>query len=562
MKSVGKFRWVFVVGFVILVNLISIWGHFRLDLTNEHRFTISRPVRKILRDLPGPVQVQLFLNGPLPSGFKKLSASTVEMLAQFNDISRGKLSYALAAPDETFPGARTSYGDSLSSLGILPINLTVQVKTGEQSQYVYPAALVQYEGRSIPVHLYPGTKSIITPTELNSAEAMLEYRLADAINRVVHNKVPLLAYSVGNGEPTGANTYDLVENVMRKDYQLFTIDIKKEPIIPDTFQALLIVKPSVTFDDDEKLKIDQYIMHGGKVIWLIDRLEAEMDSLQIRNQVIAYDRNLQLEDLLFRYGVRINPDLVMDLQSDFLPFDVSGNKQFEFLHWNYFPLFESDQSNVINKNLGLVEGKFVNSLDTVAAPGIRKTILLRSSPNARTIHTPALISPSENRNAPEDAAFKTAHIPVGVLLEGKFTSLYKNRVSRSRMDTLAAYNMPFLSEALEAGKMIVVGDGDIVLNSTSQNQPLPMGVNPFTLETQYQYQFSNRQFIQNCIEYLVGNNELNAARSKDYTLRLLDPEKSKSQKIMWQLIDLVGPVLLVFIFGLFYQYWRKRKYSS
>ncbi len=561
MNDLKTYRFWLVIIAIIVVNAIAVYVHYRIDLTDENRFTISAPVRKLLTDLPQPVEIDVFLHGTLLSGFKKLSVTTLELLQEFNDIARGKIQYRIISPEEIMPGTKGTYGDSLASLGLLPINLTVQIKAGEQSQYVYPAAMVHYEGRSVPVNLYPGTKAIITPPELNNAEALLEYKFADAIQKAVDNKIPLLAYSVGNGEPAGANTYDLVENVMKKNYQVFTIDIKTEPVIPDTFQALLIVKPSIAFDDLEKLKIDQYIMNGGKVIWMLDRLEAEMDSLQIKSQVVAYDRNLQLEDLLFKYGVRINADLVMDLQSDFLPFDVSGNQQYEFLHWNYFPLFESPQNHPINKNLGLVAGKFVNSIDTVAAPAIAKHILLQSSSNARTLQTPALISPSENRNVPVDAAFTTANIPIAVLLEGKFTSFYKNRISRSMMDSLAAYGLPFLSESITPGKMIVVSDGDIVLNGVVQNQPLPMGVNPFTLETQYQYQFANRQFIENCLEYLVSNENLSAARSKDYTLRLLDPEKSRSQQTMWQMINLLVPVILLAIFGILYQVWRKRKYK-
>ena len=219
------------------------------------------------------------------------------------------------------------------------------------------------------------------------------------------------------------NIYDLVENVLKKNYSLFTINIAKEPVIPDTFSLLMIVKPTIAFTEAEKLKIDQYVMRGGKVIWFIDRLEAEMDSLQVKNQVVAYDRNLNLEDLLFKYGVRINPDLIMDLQCDFLPFSVNGKDQFEFLHWNYFPLFESKQNSVINKNVGLVAGRFVNSIDTVSAPGIKKTILLSSSANSRTIETPALISGEENRNAPEDDAFKRKIFRRRYCLEGKFIFL-------------------------------------------------------------------------------------------------------------------------------------------
>ena len=426
---------------------------------------------------------------------------------------------------------------------------------------MYPAALVHYKDKMLPVNLYSGTQTIITPPELNSSEALLEYKFADAIYKLIENKKPMIAYSVGNGEPTGINTYDLVENVLKKNYSLFTINIAKEPVIPDTFKLLMIVKPTVSFTEEEKLKIDQYVMHGGKVIWFIDRLEAEMDSLQIKNQVVAYDRNLNLEDILFKYGVRINPDLIMDLQCDFLPFSVNGKDQFDFLHWNYFPLFESKQNSLINKNVGLVAGRFVNSIDTVSAPGITKTILLSSSENSRTIETPALISGEENRNAPEDEAYKKKDIPAGVLLEGKFTSLYKNRISQQAMDSLEQYGTPFLTQCINDNKMIVVADGDIVLNGVKQSNPLPMGVNSYTVGTQYEYQFANKDFVENCLEYLINNAGLSEARAKDYTLRLLDSKKVDEQKTKWQLINLVLPVLLIIIFGIIYQWWRRKKYS-
>ena len=321
----------------------------------------------------------------------------------------------------------------------------------------------------------------------------------------------------------------------------------------------MIVKPTIAFTETEKIKIDQYVMRGGKVMWCIDRLEAEMDSLQLKNQVIAYDRNLNLEDLLFKYGVRINPDLLMDLQCDFLPFDVNGNKQFEFLHWNYFPLFESKSNHVINKNVGLVAGRFVNSMDTVKANNISKTILLSSSPNSKIISAPALISGEENRNAPEDEQFKRKDIAAAVLLEGKFTSLYANRISAAAMDSMEKYGTTFQTSCINPNKMIVISDGDIVLNGVSQNNPLPMGVNPFTVGSQYQYQFANKDFIQNCLSYLINNSGLTEAKAKDYTLRLLDPKKINEQRTTWQLVNILLPVLLIFLFGVAYQFWRKRK---
>lgn len=553
--------WLIIIVIVAAVNFVASVFHKRIDLTDEKRFTISAPVKKILKNLDDVVEVNIFLKGELPAGFKKLSASAQDLLQEFKEYSNGKVHYKLISPDEKMPGTERTYGDTLASLGLIPINLKVQLKAGEQSQYIYPAAIVYYKNKLQPVNLYPGTKAVITPPELNSAEALLEFNFADAIHKIIENKKPMIAYSVGNGEPTGPNTYDLVENVLRKNYSLFTMDLEKEPVIPDTFKLLMIVKPTLGFSDAEKLKIDQFVMHGGKLLCFVDRLEAEMDSLQIKNQVVAYERNLHLEDLFFRYGVRINPDLLMDLQCDFLPFNVNGKDQFEFLHWNYFPLFESRQNSVINKNLGLVAGRFVNSMDTVSAPGIKKTILLSSSVNSRTIETPALISGDENRNSPIDAAYNKKNIAAAVLLEGKFTSLFKNRIGQASMDSLARFGSPFVTENINSNKMIIVSDGDIVLNGMFKGEPLPMGVNSYTVGSQYEYQFANKQFVENCLDYLINDAGLSEAKAKDYTLRLLDPKKTADQRDFWQILNLALPVLLIFIFGFCYQWWRKKRYA-
>ena len=212
--------------------------------------------------------------------------------------------------------------------------------------------------------------------------------------------------------------------------------------------------------------------------------------------------------------------------------------------------------------MGLVAGRFVNSMDTVSAPGIKKTVLLSSSSNSRTIETPALISGRENRNAPEDAAFNKKDIIAGVLLEGKFTSLYKNRVGRATMDSLDNYGTPFLSEDIKDNKMIIISDGDIVLNGGYKGAPIPMGVNTYTVGTQYEYQFANKQFVENCIEYLINNAGLSEAKAKDYKLRLLDSKKTNDQRAFWEILNLALPVLLLVIFGLIYQWWRKRKYTK
>ncbi len=560
-ERTGKWWWIPVIIILLLVNFLSSRFHKRIDLTNEKRFTISSPVKKLLSKLDEDVQVDIFLKGEFPAGFKRLATSTVDVLQEFKEYSGNNIQFRFISPDEQIEGTGRTYADTLIALGVQPINLKVQLKAGEQSQFIFPAALVHYKQKVQPVSLYPGTKMLITPEELNSAEAVMEYKFANAIEQLTQVNKPMIAYSYGNGEPTGENTYDLVENVLRKNYNLFTIDISKEPVIPDTFKLLMIVKPTTAFTEDEKIKIDQFVMHGGKVVWFLDRLNAEMDSLQLKNQVIAYDRNLNLEDLLFRYGVRINPDLLMDLQCDFLPFSVSTNKQFEFLHWNYFPLFESKSNHIINKNVGLVAGRFVNSIDTVKSENVSKTILLSSSANSRTIATPALISGEENRNEPQNERFKKKDVITGVLLEGKFKSLYANRLPLNIMDSLERYGTPFQTSSITDNKMIVIADGDIVLNGTSKGVPLPMGVNAYTMETQYQYQFANRDFLENCLDYLINNSGLTEAKSKDYTLRLLNSKKVEDERVKWQIINILLPIVVVFIFGFIYQYWRRRKYS-
>ena len=548
---------------LVAVNWAAARWHARMDLTNEKRFTLSKATKELLNNLEEPVTIEVFLKGNFPSGFRKLSGAVNDVLQEFREVAGNKLELSFISPEEPFPGSDITYGDSLTSLQMFPINLTSQLKEGQQQQLVYPWAFVHYKESSMPVALYNGKSSMISHDELNSAEAMLEYHFADAIARLSVDKRPVVGYATGNGQPMGANVYDLVENVLKTDYNLVTFNLREQPVIPAEISALLVVKPTIPFTPEQKLKLDQYVMNGGKLLMFIDRLEAEMDSLQIKNEVIAYDRGLELNDLVFKYGARINADLLMDLQCDYLPFDVSGNQQFELLPWNYFPVLESPGNHPVNKNMGLVSGRFINSMDTVEADGIRKTILLSSSVNSRTIATPALISGKENVNAPEDERFKKANIPVAVLLEGRFTSLYANRLSSAMRDTLQQYNATFLPRAIHDNKMILVSDGDMVLNDVVRgDQPIPMGMNPYTYESQRAYPFANRDFVRNALEYLLDVYQLSEAKGKDYQLRLLDAKKVADEKTKWQLFNIVLPVCIVIVFAIFFQWNRKRRFSK
>ena len=548
--------------FLIAINWLAAVYHTRIDFTNEKRFTLSKPTKKLLKNLDEVVVVDVFLKGEFPSGFKKLANSSSEILSEFKEVAGSKLQYNFISPDDVMEGSSVKWGDTLSALGLYPINLKSQLKAGEQQQLLYPVALVRYKESVVPVSLYTGSSKAITYTEINGAEAMMEFKFADAINKISQTEKPMVAYSAGNGEPGDVRSYDLANSVLLTDYNLKTLDLHTQPVIPDTFKLLIIVKPTQKFTDEEKLKIDQYVMRGGKLLLFIDKLNAEMDSLRLKNELVAYDRDLALNDLLFKYGARVNSDLVMDLQCDVYPFVTNASNQMEYLKWNYFPLFETKSNHVINKNLGLVAGQFVNSIDTIEAEGITKTVLLSTSPNSRVIATPAVISGRENVNAAEDEKFKKSSIPVAVLLEGKFQSLYNNRLSQAMSDSLQLYGFPFQPQSFTDGKIIIVADGDMVLNTSDKDGPLPMGINRYTAGTQYEYQFANKTFLQNCLDYLINPSGLAEAKAKDYTLRLLDTKKVAAEKTFWQLINIALPVLLVFLFAIIYQWSRKRKYTK
>jgi len=557
-----KFAWAIPLVALIGLNFLAATVHTRADLTEDKRYSLTSTSTTLLRQLQEPVLIDVFLKGDFPSEFRKLANTSKEFISLLKDVNPSKVRYRFIDPTEEAEPGRT-WADSLQAVGASPLNLSVQVKAGEENKVVFPYALVHYNGRTAAVNLFPNSKIQISAAELNNAEAMLEYGFASTIDKLANQTRPTIVYSSGNGEPSGPEVLDLVQTI-RSNYQFNTFNLNNQPHIPgpDTISVLMIVKPSTGFTDSEKLKIDQYLMRGGRVMLFIDNLFAEPDSLQFKSQLIAYERSLNINDLLFHYGVRINPDLLMDLQSDYLPFAVGGsadNPQYEFLHWNYYPLFESRGNHIITKNIGLVSGKFVNSIDTIEAAGIKKTILLQSSANSRIISTPAMISPNENRNTQSDELFRKRDIPAAVLLEGNFTSFFRGRVSTAQRDTLAAFG-GFKDRG--ESKMIVVADGDLVLNEVSTKGPLAMGTNLFTAGSQYEYQFANRNFLLNCLEYLTSKSSIIQTRNKEIVLRLLDSQKVAEEKSTWQLVNIALPILLVILAGWIYQQVRRYQYAA
>ncbi|HEY4153808.1 MAG TPA: gliding motility-associated ABC transporter substrate-binding protein GldG [Puia sp.] len=558
--------WLFPLLLLILINAGASFWSLRFDLTSEKRYTLSAPVKKMLNNIHDQVNIDIYLQGNLKSGLRKLRNSTEALLQEFNDYADGNIHYRMVDPvaggdDST----RSMILDSLGRMGIQPMTLVAQAKKGEEQtqRIVIPAAMVKYKNRIFPVDLLKGvqrSREGQPPEQLYvNAETLLEYKFANAIDKLLKDTLPAVGYLMGNGEPLDFRVYSLIQ-YLRENYRFGMLRLDSLPVIPSRVNALIMVKPSSKFTDDEKRKLDQFVVHGGSLICMIDNLHAEPDSLQVSKEVIAYDRGLDLDDLLFHFGVRINQDLVEDMQNASINLVVGsqgGKPQLQLEPWPYYPLLDGNPSSPISKNLDPVFSRFANSIDTVKAPGIRKSILLQSSPNARTISTPARITLESIKTATDPKAFNRQNIPVAVLLEGKFHSLYANRISPEMEDSLDKfYHQPFLRTGEKTARVIVCADADVLMNELSDRGPLPLG-----FSKDINYTFANMDFLQNCLDYCVSSSGIMEARSKDYTLRLLDPEKTEDDRTFWQFVNIVCPLLVILLGAVIFHFIRKRKYS-
>ena len=556
---------------LIAMNWAASFFHSSIDFTNEKRFTLSSTTQTILTNLDSTVDISVFLSGDIKSEFKKLANSTRELLENFKNYGGNNIQYSFEIPgDGLDDSAKSKVFESLIEMGLRPTNQQVQVKEGEgvNNRQIFPGAIVRYHGKTIAIDLLQGqvqksvfnSSDLLDKNSLNSAEALLEYKFSHAIQQLTQAQIPLVGYVYGNGEPKyGFLPVNDVFETLGRNFIVDTINLKSQPFIPREFNTLVIVKPVEKFNDEEKFKLDQYVMNGGNILFLIDVLYAERDSLQ-NGDLIAYARDLNLNDLLFRYGVRVNTDLIADKHCDLIPVEVGsvgGQSQQQLLPWPYAPLLQSGSAHGIVKNQADVLGQFVNSIDTVEAVGITKTILLSTSENAYTMATPARIELNSLQTQESITKYNRKNIPVAVLLEGKFSSLYANRVSQAQLDTLHQYSAEFKRECTNRGKVIVVSDADIVINQVSDKiGPLPMGTNKYT-----KVGYANKDFFLTCTEYLANKDNVLEAKAKDYTLRLLDVKKVEEQRNSWQLINLLLPISLVCLFALFYQWRRKINYT-
>jgi len=573
-----KYGWLGLLTVLIVIIYFSASIGFRADLTADKRYSLTQSTKQLLNNLDTAIEIRVFLTGELPADYKKLSVATAELLDDFKSLSGNLVRIKFEKPGEDIDDdtARAVLYDSLARLGVVFERNEITSTDKSTAQLIVPSALVLYGNRKpVAVDLRSSRKVFrqynvmndVEPLEdkeatRNAAEALLEYKFANAIDKLTRKTIPTIAYLVGNGEPVDLKVNDLGES-LRNDYRLAVFDLKQGYPDPAMIDAMIIVKPTQTFTEEDKLKLDQYVMNGGKLIWFIDKLHAELDSL-MRSQAeyTAFDRGLDIDDLLFKYGVRINGDLLQDLNCSKIPIVIGrnpdGSPNMQRVPWPYYPFLSSQTDNPISKNIDRVLPVFPSSIDTVKAPGIQKTILLTSDTNSRSISSPAIVSLNSVSNEEDLRSFNRSFVPVAVLLEGAFQSLFANRASAALIDSVQrTTNKPFLKQAAKPGKQIVVSDADIVTNAVSNTAgPLPMGELPFE-----GYRFANREFFLNCLDYLVSNNGLFESRNKSIVLRVLDKEKITTQKNTWQWINIVAPLLLLTIMGTVFQWNRKKKYG-
>ncbi|MFT4761112.1 MAG: ABC-2 type transport system permease protein [Paraglaciecola sp.] len=552
-----------VIGIAFFLNVLgnTMYGHF--DLTEEKRFTLSEPTQNILEDLEDVVYVQVLLDGEFPAGFKRLQRAVEELLEDFRSES-GYVEYEFINPLSglTSGDEIKMVQENLMKEGIIPTLLTVQGVEGREEKVIYPWAKIRYKGRSAAVDLLDENANGGQEQQLNTSIATLEYNFANTITKLDKGLRDIIAFTTGHGELDGLEKQDLVKN-LRGFFDVGIYDISQAPFIPaDTVKVLIVAKPEQPFSEQDKFKIDQYVMEGGKVIWLLDPLVVTLDSLRRTGSYVPYDSNLQLDDLLFKYGIRINPDMVMDLQSTRIPLVVDPKtKRQELFKWPYFPMVFGSNNHPITKNLDAVNLNFPATLDTtVRIKNVKKTVLLHSSPNSRTqpnvtrlnfeILRPGGLNPN---------SFNKKNLPVAMLLEGTFKSAYASRASESLKDGWERLGRTLKSESEPTG-MIVVADGDIARNDliSRQEQKIhPLGYNVFERR-----KFANKDFLVNAVEYLLDDSGLIATRSKEVKLRLLDPVKAKAEKTKWQLINIIFPLLFLAFFGIGYNFWRRRRYAT
>ncbi|MBQ0909772.1 gliding motility-associated ABC transporter substrate-binding protein GldG [Flavobacterium sp. F-328] len=547
-----------VLAIVLVVNVLSRSFFQRFDLTADQRYTLSGTSLGIIKQVDNPLSIKVYLQGDLPAEFKRLQVETKQLLEEFQAYN-SNIVFEFVDPLEN----EESSMDNIKELyrkGLTPINITVDDK-GKQSQaMVFPWAIAVYNNKEVNIPLLKNMMGASTTQKVIGSVQHLEYSIADGLNKIIKAKQKKIAVIKGNGELQDILMAKFLLQV-RESYYIgpFTLDsVAKSPVASlealTKYDLAVIAKPTETFTDSEKQVLDQFIMNGGKTLWLVDQVVAEMDSLyNDAGATLAYPRDLGLNDMFFKYGFRINPDLIKDEQGS--PIKLASGEQgsatqYQEFNWKFAPQVYPTSTHPIVKNLGGIKFDFANPIDTLKN-GIKKTVLLQSSPYSKKIGTPAEVNLNiVTENSSPQEYLNKGNLPMAVLLEGDFHSVYENRVLPFEQNKFKGSGKPT--------KMIVISDGDLVKNQLDKNfQPVELGFDQRSGNV-----YDNKDFMINCVNYLLDDTGLINIRSKDLTLPLLDKEKVYASYTQTQLITIGLPLVVLLVFGLLFTYIRKKTYSK
>lgn len=558
MKNKNLRSVVFISLVLILINIAGNFYFHRFDLTADHRYTLSPTTLKIIKDVKEPLIIDVFLKGEFPGEMKKLQTETQQILEEFKAYNSNVV-FQFVNPLEDEDKKEATIQAFLER-GLTPINVTLNDKGKQTQEVAFPWAITTYHGRSVKVPLLKNIMGASIAEKVVSSVQHLEYAFSNAFNSVTKPKQKKVAVIKGNGELNDYLMGDFIKQVKENCFiGTFTLDsVAKKPVetlaVLKKYDLAVIVKPIEKFSDEEKLVLDQFVMNGGKTLWLIDQVNIEMDSLYNQSgTTLAFPNDLNLNDMFFKYGVRINPDMVKDIMAAPITLATGENgsgTQYNQFPWFYSPLVYPSAKHPIVSNLDAIKFEFVNGIDTLKN-GIKKTVLLQSSPYSKLVGAPVEVKLEMVNERPEQSEFlNKGNFPVAVLLEGNFRSAFENRV------------MPFQDKSFlalgETNKMIVVSDGDIIKNQLDKNgQPLELGYDKWTNKL-----YGNKEFMLNCVNYLLDDNGLINIRSKVVHLPILDKEKVYDNYTSAQIISVGLPLIILAIFGFLFTFLRKRKYSK
>ena len=545
--------------FLIGLNIVSHFVFKRFDLTADKRYTLSQTSLQIVSDVKEPLYVDVFLEGDFPGEFKKLQTETQQLLEEFKAENQNIIfQFVNPLADEEADKEKTF--NSFVERGLTPVNVTVNDKGQQTQEVVFPWAVATCGNRSVKVPLLKNMMGASTAEKVVSSVQHLEYAFANAFNTVSNAKQKKVAILKGNGELHDIFIADFVKSV-RDNYYIgtFTLDsVAKNPTESlkylKKYDLVVVAKPTEVFTDAEKQVVDQYVVNGGKTMWLIDQVNMEMDSLMQTGENLAFPRDLNLNDMFFKYGIRIKPDLIKDVMATPIALatgEQGSATQYTQYPWMFSPMIYPDENtkNPIVSNLDGMKFEFASPIELLNN-SIKKTVLLQSSPYSKLIGTPSEIKLSMVEERPEQKEFTSGgKYPVAVLLEGQFHSVFENRV-------LAFKDNTFKNSGKE-NKMIVISDGNVIKNQLDKNyQPLELGYDKWTNNL-----YGNKEFLLNCVNYLLDENGLINIRSKEVSLPILDKEKVYADYTLSQIITVGLPLAILIVFGILFTYLRKRKYA-